>query len=207
MSQSLQARLQVPAPAELAERYYPNGRLGGLSIDGDSPGALGQRVDLHVEVARPPRHFVVKGQLAWARHSRSLGRPAAFGVDFLPDDDATRVRLLAFAREELSSDAVRADLRHLVELKVRVVHEGGELKELTADLSAGGAFVRTWDPLPVATKVRVYLRPPLSLRTMALEGHVAWLRRVGEHPGMGIAFDGEGSTRKRLEKVVAKLAR
>ncbi|HEY1087170.1 MAG TPA: PilZ domain-containing protein [Archangium sp.] len=207
MTASLEARLQVSSPAELAERYSPNGRLGGLTLEGKAPGALGQRVALRVEVHKPARTFVLGGQLAWARHKPAPNQPAGYGVDFLPEDDATRVRLLAFAREEVSSDAVRAEARHQVELKVRLVHEGRERKETTADLSTGGAFIRTWNPLPVGARVQVFLRPPLSLSALQLDAHVAWVRLAGEHPGMGLEFAGRPEERARLEKLVAKLSR
>lgn len=203
----LEATLHVSSPAELAERYYPNGRLGGLSFEGKPPGALGQRVQLRVEVKRPARVFVLGGQLAWARHKPAPGQPPSFGVDFVPEDDATRVRLLAFARDELSSDVIRAELRHQVELKVRLVHEGRERRELTADLSTGGAFIRTWNPLPVGSRLEVFLRPPLSLTALALKAHVAWVRLAGDHAGMGLEFEKDAALKARLEKLVAKLAR
>jgi uncharacterized protein (TIGR02266 family) len=207
MTASVEARLQVRSPAELAERYYPNGRLGGLTLEGKAPGALGQRVALRVEVHKPARVFVLGGQLAWARHKAAPGQLAGYGVDFLPEDDATRVRLLAFAREEVSSDAVRAEARHQVELKVKLVHEGRERKETTADLSTGGAFIRTWNPLPVGARVQVFLRPPLSLLPLGVTAHVAWVRLAGEHPGMGLGFEHDEVVQAKLEKLVAKISR
>jgi uncharacterized protein (TIGR02266 family) len=205
----IETELKVGSPAELAEHYYPNGRLGGLSIEGKSPGALGQLVLLKVDVVRPARQFVLRGQLAWVRHkSGGPNQPTGFGVDFLPEDDATRVRLLAFARQEVHSDATRVEQRQQVELKVRVVHEGKQRKELVADLSTGGAFIRSWDPLPVGSKLQLALRLPLTLSALELKGQVAWVRRAGEHPGMGIVFEHEGEVGKqKLEKLLSKLSR
>ncbi len=209
MGDLIEVQLEVDSPPELAERYYPNGRLGGLSVEGKPPGALGQLVLLKVQVVRPARQFVLHGQLAWVRHkSGGPNQPTGFGVDFTPEDDSTRVRLLAFARQEVHSDATRVEKRQQVELKVRVVHEGNQRKELTADLSSGGAFIRSWDPLPVGSKVQLALRPPLSLMALELKGHVAWVRRAGDHPGMGIEFEhDDGAGREKLEKLLSKLAR
>ena len=203
----IETGLRVSSPAELAEHYYPNGRLGGLSVNGKSPGALGQLVQLRVDVVKPARQFVLKGQLAWVRHKSGPNQPTGFGVDFLPEDDATRVRLLAFARQEVSSDATRIEQRQQVELKVRMVHEGRPRKELVADLSPGGAFVRSWNPLPVGAKVALSLRLPLSFSAIDLNGHVAWVRLAGEHPGMGIEFQSDEGSRVKLEKLLLKLAR
>lgn len=209
MGALIQTDLRVDSPAELAEHYYPNGRLGGLSIEGKAPGALGQLVLLKVDVLRPSRQFVLRGQLAWVRHKAGgPNQPTGFGVDFLPEDDATRVRLLAFARQEVHSDSTRVEQRQQVELKVRVVHEGKQRKELVADLSTGGAFVRSWDPLPVGAKVVLALRLPLSFSALELKGHVAWRRLAGEHPGMGIEFaHQDDGARLKLEKLLLKLAR
>src|SRR4051812_28898521 len=95
---SLRVVLEVAFPADLVSRYYPNGKLGGLTVEGLAPSALGQMLELVVRIDRPPREFVAPGQLAWARHRGSRGLKESFGVDFLPGDEASQ-RLLLFARQ------------------------------------------------------------------------------------------------------------
>ncbi len=207
MGERIEASLQVASPDELAALYYPNGRLGGLSVPGKAPGALGEFILLRVEVRRPARQFVVKGQLAWVRHKSGPNQPTGYGLDFQPEDDATRVRLLAFARQEVSSDATRIELRQQVELQVRLVHDGHQRRELMADLSTGGAFVRTWNPLPVGAQVQLSLRPPLALTALQLKAQVAWVRLAGDHPGMGLEFETDEAQRLKLGKLIVKLAR
>jgi uncharacterized protein (TIGR02266 family) len=188
------------------ERYYPNGKLGGLSLDGRPPGPLGSRVALVVRVRK--REFTVHGQIAWVRH-QTTRQPAAFGVDFLPEDDASRVRLLAFARDEVTPDAVRGSKRMQLELPVRLVHEGNERREFLADLSSGGAFVRTWNPLPVGELVELSVRSPSTFfaTAVSVKGYVVWARAEGEHPGMGIEFVPDAPTVEKLERLMQKLAR
>jgi uncharacterized protein (TIGR02266 family) len=204
------ANLVVETPEALVDRYYPNGTLGGLSVDGRLPAALGTRMLLTVKVKKPVREFTVRGVLAWVRHSttRQVG---SFGVDFTPDDDATRVRLLAFARREVDADAVRVEKRVQVELPVRLVHAGHTRREFLADLSTRGAFVRTWNPLAVGEQVQLAVRPPGALavllpRSLELDGRVAWARTTGDHPGMGIEFTVDDAARARVEKLLARLA-
>jgi Tfp pilus assembly protein PilZ len=199
--------LEVASPAELAERYYPNGRAGGLTVEGRAPTAVGQRVSLRVLVRRPKREFLVEGQLAWARYQPVRGQPPAFGVDFRPDDDGARVRLLAFARQELSPEATRVEERHEVALPCTVKHRGEVRREQLADLSTRGAFIRTWNPPAVGEDVELSLRPPLSLTSVTLHATVAWARRVGDHPGMGLEFHPGPEQRERLARLVARLAR
>ncbi len=202
--------LSVETPEALVDRYYPNGTLGGLTVDGRLPAALGTRTVLTVKVKRPAREFVVRGTLAWVRHSttRQVG---SFGVDFTPDDDASRVRLLAFARHEVDADAVRVEKRVQVELPVRLVHAGQTRREFLADLSTRGAFVRTWNPLAVGEQVQLAVRAPGPLavllpRALELEGRVAWARTTGAHPGMGIEFVVDDAARAKVEKLLARLA-
>lgn len=203
----LEATLRVTTPEELAAAHYPNGRVGGLAVPGKPPGALGQRVKLTVEIAKPARKFVVDGQLAWARHKAAPNQPSGFGVDFLSDDDGTRARLLAFARKEVAWDAVRAFTRNKIELQVKLVHDGTQRREWVADLSEGGAFVRTWNPLPVGAPLQLFLRAPMALLALEVGAHVAWNRTVGDDPGMGLVFEDNEPLRLKLSKLVEKLVR
>ena len=199
--------LEVSEPDALLERLYPNGKLGGVTVSGKSPGALGQHVLLTVRVRRPTRReFTLRGQLAWARYKASKALGASFGIDFLPEDDATRQRLLAFARQEVGSEATRFEPRVQVELSVRLVHAGRLRREFLADLSPGGAFIRTWDPIPLDERVELVVRGPLQLRALRLQGRVAWLRQTGDDPGMGIEFiERDDATRHRISDLIAKL--
>ncbi|MBL8911119.1 MAG: PilZ domain-containing protein [Archangium sp.] len=203
----MEARLAVPSPEALAALYYPNGRLGGLTVPGKPPGALAQQLTLFIEVEKPARQFQLRGQIAWVRHKAGPNQPTGYGFDFDPDDDATRVRLLAFARREVSSDATRVEARQQVELQVRLVHEGRQRKEWMADLSLGGAFVRTWNPLPIGATVALHVRPSFSLTSIEIPAHVAWVRLAGAHPGMGLEFASSAEMRARIEKLISKVVR
>src|SRR4051812_49531367 len=72
--------LEVAFPADILHRFFPNGKLGGLTIDGPAPSALGQLVELVVRVERPSREFNLRGQLAWARHKGSRNLKECFGI-------------------------------------------------------------------------------------------------------------------------------
>jgi uncharacterized protein (TIGR02266 family) len=208
MTTEVIATLVVETPSELINRYYPNGKLGGLRVDGKRPAALGSSLTLTVKVKRPAREFNVRGQLAWVRHEAPR-QPPSFGVDFLPAEDGTRVRLLAFARDEVPAEAVRAERRVPVELPVRLLHDGHERREVLADLSTGGAFVRTPDPLAAGELVQLFLKQPGSFAalrgTLSLKGYVAWSRNEGEQAGMGIEFVVDEATRAKLQRLLARL--
>ncbi len=200
------ATLLVENPRDLVDRYYPNGKLGGLTLDGKAPGALGAALVVAVKLKKPLREFSFRGVLAWARH-RTTRQPASFGVDFSASDEGSRARLLAFARNEVPAEAVRVGRRLQVELGVRLVHEGRVRKEKLADLSLGGAFVHTPTPLALGELVELTLRPPRSLGSFMVRGHVAWVRHGGPLAGMGIEFVADTETHRRLDRLLARLSR
>lgn len=199
------ATLSVAQPGDLLQRYYPNGRLGGLALDGTPPVPLANRLQVTVRVGKPLREFSFRGQVAWARH-KALRQPASYGVDFLPEDEAGRLRLMAFARSEVPETALRNERRLQVELPVRVVVGGQSSRELLADLSTGGAFVRMRSPVATGELVELSFRPPRSLGSLALRGYVVWSRPEGEQPGMGVEFVPDNAARGRLERLLARLA-
>lgn len=200
--------LNVEAPGDVLNRVYPNGKLGGLTIDGPSPGTLGELVVVEARIADPRRSFAVKGQLAWVRHKGARALKECFGVDFVAEDEAATQRLLAFARNEVEGEALRAEPRVATDFPVSLVHRNQTRKEHLADLSTGGAFVRTTNPLLPGEAVTLHLRPRLSLALLPikLQGRVAWVRKTGTAQGMGIEFAAEDiGAHQRLLKLLAKL--
>lgn len=198
-------QLVVATPGDLLPRFYPNGKLGGLSVDGQPPGALGEFLTLTVRVRKPPREFSFVGQLAWARRKGSKQLQECYGVDFQSDDDGTITRMLAFARNELPAETLRHERRVQIELPIKLLHGNHSRRERLADLSYGGAFVRTWDPLDVGELVELVVRPPSSLFSLHFKGRVAWIRRVGDASGMGIEFfDLSGGVRKDVDRLLGR---
>lgn len=200
-------RLDLHHAREVLPRMYPNGKLGGVRVDGTLPAPVGTEVQLVVKIRDPAeRTFRVDGLIAWARHQTAGGLRECFGIDFVSTDEAGRDRLLAFASERVSVDATRFQDRIETDLPVKITHEGKLRKESLIDLSEGGAFVRSRLPLPVGSQVKFELRPPLSLRTISLEGRVAWQRRTGENRGYGVEFvRATAGSAERIRTLLEKL--
>ena len=204
----LRVVLEVETPGDVLHRVFPNGKLGGLTVDGTMPAALGEPVEIDVRAAVARRSFIVRGQLAWVRHKGVRALKECFGIDFSEADEASTARLLAFARNELDFEAMRAETRQLTDLPVTLLHRGEARKEFLVDLSPGGAFVRSGAPLLVGEAVTLTLRVPLSvsLLPLKLKGRVAWVRKTGTAPGMGIEFAVEDlAAQERLLKLLGKL--
>lgn len=204
----LRVVLEVETAQDVLHRVFPNGKLGGLTVDGRCPASLGETVEVEVRVRAPRRSFQVQGQLAWVRHKGARALKECFGVEFSEAHEASTARLLAFARNEVEDEALRVEPRVVTNLPVTLVHKGDTRHEFLADLSSGGAFVRSANPLLPGEAVTVYLRAPLAVSLLAikLKGRVAWVRRTGQAPGMGIEFDFEDlGANRRLLKLLERL--
>lgn len=109
-----------------------------------------------------------------------------------------------------AADERRVHKRHSLQIQIKMTAEtlSGKtplMEFLSANVSAGGAFVETEKPLPLASKVRLdflfsledlqMLKFILSLETLkSWKGTRLWIRATGivvrhEPNGMGIMFD------------------
>ncbi|HTM20767.1 MAG TPA: TIGR02266 family protein, partial [Kofleriaceae bacterium] len=84
------------------------------------------------------------------------------------------------------------------------------IERYSVDVSHGGIFIRTKDPLPVGTQLRFEFQLKDASPLIRGEGTVVWTRehdpnRAGVAPGMGVRFDrlAEGS-QEVLDKILAQ---
>jgi uncharacterized protein (TIGR02266 family) len=204
---ALTLTLSLARPKDLLPRLLPNGRMGGLVLDGPVPDALGARGTLIVLFSEPvERRFEVKVQLAWARHRGTADLKEGFGLDFLPEDASGRDRLLGYAREEVQPESTRYDARVPATLPVTVHCNGRSAHDRLLDLSQGGAFVQTSLALEVGATVSLKIHPPKSLLSIGLRGRVAWVRDEGLARGVGVEFIYDNARQsERVMKLVKRL--
>jgi uncharacterized protein (TIGR02266 family) len=63
------------------------------------------------------------------------------------------------------------------------------IAEYVTDISRGGVFIRSKQPLPMGTKVNLKFSVILDdFETIEGEGEVVRVVDTGEHPGMGVLF-------------------
>ena len=83
----------------------------------------------------------------------------------------------------------------------------GSIKVRLRDISLGGAFVICREPIPPATRFRLYLEPP-GQDTFALNAEVVWSnmnvpKEKVIHRGMGVRFvQNTDAARKHLEEAI-----
>ena len=119
--------------------------------------------------------FTLIEQLADARNSRPSGPPSSPP----PADSEHRER--------------RSTLRCIVEVDIGLHADTNFFTGFSADVSAGGLFVSTYDVLPIGTKVNVNFSLPAG-PILSINGMVRWVRELNEMtpevmPGMGIQFE------------------
>jgi type IV pilus assembly protein PilZ len=101
----------------------------------------------------------------------------------------------------------REHTRVPIELEVVYTRMNRFFADYTRNLSRGGAFVITKDPLPVGTRIALKLAVPSLEVPIALVGEVMRHGTLTE-PGMGIRFVWEDAgLRTEFEELVEKLMR
>ncbi len=207
---SVAARFQDGA--ELLEHYLDGGSLGGLFLPTFLPEilnlALGAPVQMVVRFDHEPsKVFRVLGRVLWKQHKAAGRRPSGLGVGFVPQDRTGRDKLLDFARGKKIQFIQRGSPRVLAKMRVSYLTADALIEDFTEDLSKGGLFIRTSEPLPVGTMVTLKLRPPGMLRAMVLHGRVTWHRKRAGERGMGIRlFYDDAEQREKMEGIIEKLA-
>src|SRR4051794_33309980 len=107
------------------------------------------------------------------------------------------------------------DTRVPVNLRIKFRSETIEqfVERYAIDVSRGGIFIRTREPLAVGTQLKFDFQLQDTSPLMAGEGTVVWIRehdpaRVGVTPGMGVRFDKlTPASQPVLDKILADKGR
>src|SRR5439155_3737067 len=84
------------------------------------------------------------------------------------------------------------------------------IERYSVDVSRGGIFIRTKEPLAVGTQLKFEFQLQDASALIAGEGTVVWIRehdaaRSGVAPGMGVRFDKlQPSSQTVLDKILAE---
>jgi uncharacterized protein (TIGR02266 family) len=95
-------------------------------------------------------------------------------------------------------------------IKFRSANLDQFIERYAVDVSRGGIFIRTREPLPVGTRLKLEFQLLDATPLLAGEGTVVWIRgpdpmRVSVTPGMGVRFDKlTPESQPTLEKILAE---
>jgi type IV pilus assembly protein PilZ len=112
-----------------------------------------------------------------------------------------------------NGDNRRAHPRKPIELKVEYKRLNTFFADYTRNISRGGTFIKTRNPLDIGTAFVFHLHVPTLQQPLELSGRVKWIivdgeEKPGEEPGMGIEFVYEDdSARHKVAQMVEDLLR
>ncbi len=96
-----------------------------------------------------------------------------------------------------------------LELNYRHANEGSFLYEESSNISKGGIFIQTSQPLAVGEDLVIRFAPPSGGDEIQVEGAVAWVNGGADtpNPGMGIAWsDLSEENRETIAGIVKAIA-
>jgi type IV pilus assembly protein PilZ len=112
-----------------------------------------------------------------------------------------------------NGDNRRAHTRKPIELKVEYKRLNTFFADYTRNISKGGTFIKTRNPLDIGTAFVFHLHVPTMQQPLELAGRVKWViadgeEKAGEEPGMGIEFVYEDdAARNKVAQLVEDLLR
>ena len=111
----------------------------------------------------------------------------------------------------MDDDDRRGHPRLPIALKVEYKRLNSFFADYTKNISRGGTFIRTKNPLAIGTEFMFHLQVPGLKEPLALKGKVQWVvpeeqATEDQEPGMGIGFVYESEAdRDRIANTVEKL--
>ena len=109
--------------------------------------------------------------------------------------------------DRIKTPGRRAHPRVSLALQVGYRTTGAFLVSYTVDLSGGGLYIESTDPLPEGTQLELTMGVPGVPEPVRLQGVVVWTQRAemgGHPPGMGIQFQGVEATFGELIDTLVK---
>jgi uncharacterized protein (TIGR02266 family) len=110
----------------------------------------------------------------------------------------------------MEKEEKRTHKRFLKTLEVRYSSVKGLISDWTMNISKGGMFISTRDPLPEGTTLTLKLKVPESKEEITLEGEVVWRVKPDESkgtliPGMGLKFKNiDEEVIKKIERIIGE---
>ncbi|MFQ5840066.1 MAG: PilZ domain-containing protein [Candidatus Methylomirabilales bacterium] len=159
---------------------------------------LGTGLPVHTRlVVRLGEGPEVRSQVVWGGKAlrTDLGVVNGHGIAFLRDLD------VLVLREILRGGQRQRHPRLPSRLPIAYDHEGGSGIGTCLNLSEGGMFIETTDPVRTGQDLFLHVTPPGPLSALSLWGRVAWSNPVDDRndfpSGMGVRFVEGGSIQVR----------
>lgn len=190
------------------DMYFEKGGAGGVFVEGELQAPLGELLDVEIHFASEAVIFRIQGRVRWRRTAQAQRRsvPSGVGIEFSSDEEKAHKLLVDFAHGKDVPVVQRASRRYGVGIPVRYkAGDGAPKEQLTDDISEGGAFIESDEPIEVGARVELKLLPPGSFFGVGVPAVVAWRRDDGR-PGFGVEFVFDSPrTRSKVHRLIEGL--
>lgn len=189
--------------------------LGGLFIATDHLVPVGEKVRLVLQVTgeQPPVKAVA--EVVRVVEESTPGQPAGLGVRFLELTKEGLACIQRFLGAQVSGELEPIGLERRrfprVErlVKLRFSAKDFPRTSYARDISTGGVFIHTHDPLPQGTEVSVTLIHPVSQQKLDLTGRIVRVveadpQRPAQVPGVGVAFEEVSEDKREMLRAFLK---
>lgn len=199
--------LRLSTKEQFLDNYLRDLPGGGVFVATEEEFLPGEVVEVQVGFPEIPEGLLFEGRIAWRRAParwRSALRPGV-GVSFGCKQRSRLEFLLDFCKGELVK--IRKPGRR-VPAAFRVDILRGEMRYtgLSRDISRGGVFILTDQPLHPSEEVELDLFFPGLDSPQRFLGKVVWRRPGGQDAGVGVRFEFRTPLRRRqIDNLVSSI--
>jgi type IV pilus assembly protein PilZ len=197
--------------------YSRNISRGGIFLTTPEPLAEGSKLRLVFYLPDSSKEINIIGKVIHSltrEKGRLRGQEPGMGIEFIDFSPSNKREISQYIERLLSEKNIiierrRQELRFDARIKVGFKSDRAFLWEYSEDISKGGIFIKTSNPMPMNSKVQLKLSLPGRDREISVVGEVIYIVKEGKGrrgPGMGlqlIEFDKDG--KKEMEKYIEEL--
>lgn len=197
--------------------YTRNISRGGIFLATSEPLPEGSKIRLVFYLPDSSKEIRIIGEVIHAltkERGRQRGQEPGMGIEFIDFSPSSKREISRYIEGLLSEKDIiiekrRQEPRFDARIKVGFKSDRAFFWEYSEDISKGGIFIRTANPVPLNSKVQLKLSLPGKNREISVVGEVIYIVKEGEGkrgPGMGlqlIDFDEDG--KKEIEEYIEEI--
>ncbi len=195
--------LRLANRREFLKLFFKEGEAGSVFVPGNTQCRPSDPVRLALFFEEEQRTFRVRGTVRWKRMTKSRRLPIGMAVEIMPDDREALNLILDYAHGREVNWTER-DERVPAQIQIHYATGSVFLSDVTEDVSRGGVFLRTEEPLQVGDSLRLKLKLPGDFFSVRVGGRVTWVRDKPRGVGIQFTFD-NGRSQNRVQRIVDEL--
>ncbi len=197
--------------------YSRNISKGGIFLAAPEPLPEGSKVRLLFYLPESSKEIEILGKVIHTITSeggRQRRREPGMGIEFIDFSPSSMKEISKYidgllAERDIVIETRREEPRFDARIKVGFKSDRAFLWEYSEDISKGGIFIKTANPMPLNSRVQLRLSLPGRSEEISVVGEVIYVLKEGETgrgPGMGLQLiDFEKEGKKEIEEYIEEL--